>query len=118
MRAPSPRSLSADSAAMVCIRVSPVPPDFEIATKRVVPCGSFSSNASKRDRIEIVHEMDARRLAQRRRRPGRVAGKLRQRLAAEARAAGAEKHDVGRAGRDEPLRRLACIAGMSSCRPA
>ena len=28
----------------------------------------------------------------------RIAGKLRQRLAAEARAAGAEEHDVGRAG--------------------
>ena len=47
--------------------------------------------------IEIVHEMQARAVAQRADARHRVAGKLRQRLAAEARSAGAEEHDVGRA---------------------
>ena len=47
MRASSPACLSADSAAMVCIKVSAVPPDFEIATKRVVASGSFASMVSK-----------------------------------------------------------------------
>ena len=32
---------------MVCISVSAVPPDFEIATKRVVASGSLASSASK-----------------------------------------------------------------------
>jgi hypothetical protein len=38
--------LSALSAAMVCISVSPVPPDFEIATKREVASGRRSSNSA------------------------------------------------------------------------
>ena len=45
MRVASPSAFSADSAAMVCISVSAVPPDFEIATKRVVASGSFASSA-------------------------------------------------------------------------
>jgi len=36
MRVPSPTASTADSTAMVCISVSAVPPDFEMATKRVV----------------------------------------------------------------------------------
>ncbi len=74
-----------------------MPPDFEIATKRAVASGSFASKRAEAFRIEIVHEMDARARAQGADARHRVAGKLRQRLAAEARAAGAEKHDVGRA---------------------
>ena len=40
------------SAAVVCIRVSPVPPDFEIATKRVVASGSLREQRAegRRDR--------------------------------------------------------------------
>src|ERR1043166_38463 len=44
MRPSSPPRLTASSAAAVCIKVSPVPPDFEIATKRVVASGSFPSS--------------------------------------------------------------------------
>ncbi len=47
--------------------------------------------------IEIVHEMQARPLAQQPDARHAVAGELRQRLAAEARPAGAEDHDVARA---------------------
>jgi hypothetical protein len=36
----------AASAAVACISVSPVPPDFEIATKCVVASGSFSSSVA------------------------------------------------------------------------
>ena len=50
---------------MVCISVSPVPPDFEIATKRVVASGSRSSSVAKVSGIEIVHEVQARPVAQR-----------------------------------------------------
>ena len=82
----------------VCISVSPVPPDFEIATKRVVASGSFASSAPIGRGIEIVHEMHARRVAERADAAHADAGKLRQRLPAEARAAGAEHHHVGRAG--------------------
>ena len=46
------------------------------------------------DRIEIVHEMDARRFAQDADTGDGVACQLRQSLAAEARTAGAEDHDV------------------------
>jgi hypothetical protein len=46
-------------------------------------------------RIEIVHEMQARRRAQRVDAGHRVTGELRQRLAAQAGAAGTEKDDVG-----------------------
>ncbi len=46
MRGPRFCAFSADSAAMVCISVSAVPPDLEMATKRVLACGSrFSSSA-------------------------------------------------------------------------
>ena len=44
MRAASPACFTAASAAVVCISVSPVPPDFEIATKREVASGSRSSS--------------------------------------------------------------------------
>ena len=37
--APSTRPDRAPSTAIVCIRVSPVPPDFEMATKRVEASG-------------------------------------------------------------------------------
>ncbi len=47
MRDCRPAALQAESAAMVCISVSPVPPDFEIATKREVASGSFASSAPK-----------------------------------------------------------------------
>ena len=95
MRVSSPSAFTADSAAMVCISVSAVPPDFEMATKRVVWCGSLASSVAKRVGIEIVHEMQARRRTQRADARHRVTGELRQRLAAEAGAAGAEDHDVG-----------------------
>ncbi len=45
MRASSPAAFTALSAAAACISVSPVPPDFEIAMKRVVASGSFASSA-------------------------------------------------------------------------
>ena len=48
MRVCKPASLHADSAAMVCISVSAVPPDFEIATKRVVASGSLASSVAER----------------------------------------------------------------------
>ncbi len=41
------RLARASSAAMVCISVSPVPPDFEIATKRVVASGSCASSVAE-----------------------------------------------------------------------
>ena len=44
--AASPACTTAASAAIVCISVSPVPPDFEIATKRVVASGSCASSAA------------------------------------------------------------------------
>ena len=47
MRGSRPAALSADSAAMVCISVSAVPPDFEMATKRVVACGSRASSVAE-----------------------------------------------------------------------
>jgi hypothetical protein len=40
MRTASPAPFTAASAAVICINVSPVPPDFEIATKREVASGS------------------------------------------------------------------------------
>ena len=46
--------------------------------------------------IEVVHEVQARGIAEERDACDRVSGKLRERLPAEARAAGAEEHDVGR----------------------
>ena len=46
MRTASPAAFTAASAAVVCIRVSPVPPDFEIATKREVASGSRLSSAA------------------------------------------------------------------------
>ena len=61
----------ASSAAMVCISVSPVPPDFEIATKRVVASGSRCEQRAVGVGIEIVHEMQARPVAQARRRRAR-----------------------------------------------
>ena len=64
MRASSPSALTADSAAMVCISVSAVPPDFEMATKRVVASGSRAEQRAERVGIEIVDEMQARRRAQ------------------------------------------------------
>src|ERR1035437_6944400 len=45
MRVSSPSAFTAVSAAMVCINVSAVPPDLEMATKRVVVCGSLPSSA-------------------------------------------------------------------------
>ena len=65
MRASSFAAFTAVSAAMVCISVSPVPPDFDTQTKRVVASGSLLRNSLEGARIEIVHEMDARRGAQR-----------------------------------------------------
>jgi hypothetical protein len=59
--------------------------------------------------IEIVHEVQARAVAQQPDPRHRVAGKLRQRLSAEARPAGAEKHDVGCALREAPR-------GIGNCR--
>ncbi len=50
-----PRAFSASSTAMVCISVSPVPPDFEIATKRVVASGSLPSSV-----VEGVADRDCR----------------------------------------------------------
>ena len=81
---------------MVCISVSPVPPDFEIATKRVVVSGSCASMPSN------VAGSRLSRKWMRGCRAGADAGhgvarELRQRLAAEARAAGAEEDHVGRA---------------------
>ena len=84
MRVCSPSPFTADSAAMVCIKVSAVPPDFEIATKRVVACGSLASIVPKLSRIEIVDEMELRRRPQRADARHGIAGKLRQRLSAEA----------------------------------
>ena len=46
-RARRPALSSAESTAIVCIRVSPVPPDFEIATKRVEASGSRCRTWSK-----------------------------------------------------------------------
>ena len=120
MRAASPAAFTAASAAMVCIRVSPVPPDFEIATKRVVASGSLSSSAAEGRGIEIVHEMQARARAQGADARHAVAGELRQRLAAEARSAGAENDDVGRARRaaaraaSRSPSRSSCLAGSRS----
>ena len=74
-----------------------MPPDFEIAMKRVVASGSLASNVAVGRGIEIVHEMQARRRAERLDAAHADAGKLRQRLPAEARSAGAEHHDIGRA---------------------
>ena len=87
--------LIASSAAMVCISVSPVPPDFDTATKRLVLQRQPFQQRAVAVGIEIVHEMDARRIAQGADAGHGVAGKLRQGLAAEARAAGAEKDHVG-----------------------
>ena len=84
---------------MVCIRVSPVPPDFEIATKRVVASGSRASSSAKLCGSRLSMKCRRGGGAQRADARHREAGKLRQRLAAEARAAGAENDDVGRAGR-------------------
>jgi hypothetical protein len=42
-----PAAFTAESAAAVCIKVSPVPPDFEIAMKRVVASGSLVSSPAK-----------------------------------------------------------------------
>ena len=39
--------MQAASAAAVCIRVSPVPPDFEIAMKREVASGNRASSSAK-----------------------------------------------------------------------
>jgi hypothetical protein len=47
MRVSNPASPSADKIAMVCIKVSAVPPDLEIATKRLVACGSLASSFAK-----------------------------------------------------------------------
>ena len=55
---------------MVCISVSPVPPDFEIATKRLVASGSASSDPPEGQRIEVVEEVDARLRARSGRGPG------------------------------------------------
>jgi hypothetical protein len=55
-------------------------------------------------RIEIVHEMNARLAAQEADARNRVAGELRQSLAAETGSAGAKKDDVGGAG-TQPLGR-------------
>ena len=85
-------------AAMLCSRVSPVPPDFEMATNFVVSSGSLASRRCIGVGIEIVDEMDARLGREARQAGDAVIGELRQRLAAEARAAGAEHEDVGRAG--------------------
>ena len=98
IRASSPPSLSAPSTAMVCISVSPVPPDFEIATKRVVgerqPLPAASPKVSG-SRLSRKCRRGASRSAPR---PGTAwPAQLRQRLAAEARAAGAEEDEIGRA---------------------
>ena len=41
-----PAARTAAMAAMVCISVSPVPPDFDMATKRVAASGSRASIAA------------------------------------------------------------------------
>ena len=91
---------------MVCISVSAVPPDFEMATKRVRLVRQLAEQRGEAVAIEIVHEMQARRRAQGADARHAVAGKLRQRLAAEAGAAGAEEnHVAGVVG--EPLSGIA-----------
>ena len=47
-RARKPARSSAESTAIACIRVSPVPPDFEIATKREVASGSALEERRRR----------------------------------------------------------------------
>ena len=98
----------AESTAIVCIRVSPVPPDFEIATNCVEASGSLCRMRSKVMRVEIVEEVDARALGEA---PGarhRIVLQLRQRLPAEARAAGAEE----RRHRSRRRRRQAAASRM------
>ncbi len=86
----------AASAAEVCISVSAVPPDFEIAMKRVLASGSARQHLAKGLRIEIVQKMQPRPIAQQAQAGHSVAAQLRQRLSAKARSASAEKHDVAR----------------------
>ena len=81
-----------------------MPPDFDIATKRLVASGRRCSTPLEGGRVEIVEEVHARVLGEA---PGArhgVVAQLRQGLPAEARAAGAEEDDVGRLAR-EPRRR-------------
>jgi hypothetical protein len=47
MRVCNPSFFIADKAAIVCINVSAVPPDLEIATNRVVARGSLASRVPK-----------------------------------------------------------------------
>ena len=101
-RSASPAARTAASAAIVCISVSPVPPDFDTATKRVAASGRRREQRGVGPGVEVVHEMQARAGAQRADAGDAAAGELRHRLAAEARSAGAEKDDVLGAG-DEPL---------------
>ncbi len=65
----------------------------------------FAEQRTERVGIEIVHEMHARRAAQETEAGQRVSRELRQRLPAQARTAGAQEHDVGRA-RFQPARSL------------
>ena len=103
MRTASPAAFTAASAAVVCIRVSPVPPDFEIATKRVVASGNFVEQRGVAVGVEVVHEMQARAVAKGADAFDGVVGELGEGLPAEARSTGAEDDDVGRVA-GEPRR--------------
>ena len=80
-----------------------MPPDFEIATKREVASGSTLEEAAEGLRVEVVEEMHPRRLGEAPEARHGVVRELRQRLAAEARSAGAEEDDV-RGAVPEPRR--------------
>ena len=95
MRFSRPAALTAASAASACTSVSGVPPDLEVTTKRVAARVEGAERRLQRDGIEVVVEARARPLPLRLvRHAGDVpAAELRQRLAAEARAADAEEDD-------------------------
>mgnify|MGYP003693809593 CR=1 FL=1 len=81
------------SAASTCARVSGVPPDLEVTTNRAVASSKRAECRCQRDGIEIVVEARARTVLLRLVGRGRdvPAAQLRQRLAAETGAAGAEE---------------------------
>ncbi len=90
-----PAALTAESVAMACASVSAVPPDFDVTMKRLSARSSVFNTPVERFAVEIVIETRARpRLLAFGRDAGNFpAGDLRQRLAAEARSAGAEEHE-------------------------
>ena len=94
--------------ASACTSVSGVPPDLEVTTKRAVASSNEPSADCQRDGIEIVVEARARAVLLRLVGKARdvPAAELRQRLAAEARAAGAEEDDGARADAQLGERRL------------